>query len=134
MAAQSLAQQRAHHALAAIADLARQPPAAYGNYLGYVKALPANIRSLGLGQSLAFLLAKAEGDLSKPHGLLYASVTGWLCTRPIYTAATPQTFMQSLIDDTQDKYLDAQIEAMAYLEWLKKFAVAQLKKPDGDEE
>ena len=132
MATQSLAQQRAQHALAAISTLEQQGPQNYGNYLGYVKALPANVRSLGLGQALAFALAKAEGDLKKPYGLLYQHVTAWLCTRPIYADALPnptsQNFMEKLTRGTQDQYLHAQIETMAYLEWLKKFAVAKLLK------
>lgn len=124
----SLAQRRAQHALAAITALAAQKPPDYGNYVSYVKALPANIRSLGLGQSLAFALSKCEGDLKKPYGMLYAHVTGWICQRPTYPGATPKNFMENLTGGTQTQYLHAQIEAMAYLEWLKKFAVAQLKE------
>ena len=138
MTTHSLAQQRALHALQVVSELEQKGPQHYGNYLGYVKALPANVRSLGLGQALAFLLAKAEGDLNKPHGQLYKTVTAWLCTRPIYIdatpQATPQNFMENLTQGTQDQYLHAQIETMAYLEWLKKFAVAKLKKQEGDEE
>ncbi|MDD2919541.1 type III-B CRISPR module-associated protein Cmr5 [Rhodoferax sp.] len=135
MATELLAQQRARDALEQIANIVNAPgaPASYGNYLAYVKALPANIRSLGLGQSLAFALAKAEGDLDKPYGLLYSHVTGWLCKRLIFGSdATPENFMVKLTAGNQDKYLRAQIEAMAYLEWLKKFAVAKLKKPEGN--
>lgn len=132
MATHSLAQQRAKSALAAICDLEQHGPQYYGNYLAYVKALPANVRSLGLGQALAFALAKAEGNLEKPYGLLYRHIAAWLCTRPIYTDALPkpipQNFMEKLTHGTQDQYLHAQIETMAYLEWLKKFAVAKLLK------
>jgi len=135
---QSLAQLRAVHALAAITAIAGTPeaPGDYGNYLAYVKALPANIRSLGLGQSLAFALAKSGGDLDKPYGLLYAHVTSWLCTRGIYLTGdppTPQNFMEKLTSGSQEKYLHAQVEAMAYLEWLKKFAVARLDPPAGND-
>lgn len=132
----SLAQQRAQHALAAISAIEPLGPGGggYGNYLGYVKAMPANVRSLGLGQALAFALAKAEGNLQKPYGLLYGHITGWLCSRSIYTAATPQNFMRKLVEGEQRSYLEAQIETMAYLEWLKKFAVASLRKGEEAEE
>lgn len=132
----SLAQQRALHALAAISAIEPLGPGArgYGNYLGYVKAMPANVRSLGLGQTLAFALAKVEGNLQMPYGLLYEHITSWLCSRPIYTAATPQTFMKKLMEGEQRSYLEAQIEAMAYLEWLKKFAVASLRKGEEAQE
>jgi CRISPR-associated protein Cmr5 len=135
MATHSLAQLRAQHALKAINELLQlKEPESYGNYLGYVKALPSNIRSLGLGQALAFALGKARGDLKTPYGLLYAHVTDWVCAQRIYSGATSQTFMNALTDGTQDQYLHAQIEAMAYLEWLKKFAVAQLKAQEGEDE
>ena len=127
-ATHSLAQQRAQHALAAITELAAPNAQSYGNYLSYVKALPANVRSLGLGQAMAFALAKCEGDLTKPYGLLYAHVADWICQRPIYVGATPANFMTKLTGGTQSQYLHAQIETMAYLEWLKKFAVAQLNE------
>ena len=133
-AAHSLSQLRAQHALAAITALANQNPPTYGNYVSYVKALPANVRSLGLGQALAFTLAKCKGDLNKPYGLLYAHVTDWIGKQAIYTAATPQNFMTMLTSGDQTQYLHAQIETMAYLEWLKKFAVAQLKEDKAVEE
>ena len=133
-AAHSLAQQRAQHALAAVTALAGQNPPTYGNYVSYVKALPANVRSLGLGQAMAFALAKCKGDLTKPYGLLYAHVAGWICGRSIYDRATVQDFMAKLTGGNQTQYLHAQIETMAYLEWLKKFAVAQLKEDKAVEE
>lgn len=136
MTTHSLAQQRAIHALAAINGMPqRNQPAKCSRYLSYVKALPANVRSLGLGQALAFALAKCEGDLTEPHGWLYSHVTGWIGSQPhIYADATPNNFMDKLTGGTQAQYLHAQIEAMAYLEWLKKFAVAQLKEDKGAQE
>jgi CRISPR-associated protein Cmr5 len=136
----SLAQARAQNALSAIQRLAALPeaPGAYGNYVGYVKALPTNIRSLGLGQALAFLLSKAASErkppahelLTTPHGLLYAHVTAWLASRRIYDGdISPGNFMDRLVNGDQERYLSAQIEAMAYLDWLKKFAVALLEQP-----
>ena len=124
----SLAQQRAQHALAAITKLAAPNAPSYGNYLSYVKALPANVRSLGLGQALAFALAKCKDDPKNPYRLLYDHVTDWVCQRSIYSGATPENFMTMLTSGDQTQYLHAQIETMAYLEWLKKFAVAQLKE------
>ena len=137
----SLVQVRAQNALSAVQRLAALPeaPGAYGNYVAYVKALPVNIRSLGLGQALAFLLSKAASEkkppanelLATPHGLLYGHVTAWLVGRRIYEGdISPGNFMASLVDGDQERYLRAQIEAMAYLDWLKKFAVALLEQPN----
>jgi CRISPR-associated protein Cmr5 len=127
----SLAQLRARHALQAVEALVARGPAGYGQYVSYVQALPASIRSLGLGQALAFLLAKAEGNPGAPHGLLYGHVESWLRGRNILDApdAAGRSLMDLLTGGRQEQYLRAQVEAMAYLEWLKKFAVALLDKP-----
>lgn len=137
MPTQSLSQLRAKHALNAIEILAASARGSsgsgsspLGHYVSYTKALPANIRSLGLGQAMAFLLAKAKGDTQDPHRLLYNHVAEWLYERGIYDAhkpvQLPDKFMTHLVNGTQTQYKQAQIEAMAYLEWLKKFAVALL--------
>ncbi len=137
LSSRNLAQERAKDALHAVSSI-KDRPADYGNYVGYVKAFPANIRNLGLGQSLAFLLSKAAGEkkppanhvLATPHGLLYAHVTSWLAKRSIFLGdISPANFMTRLVEGNQSEYLHAQIEAMAYLEWLKKFAVAELDQP-----
>lgn len=134
----NIAQERAKDALTVVTSI-KDRANEYGNYVGYVKALPANIRSLGLGQSLAFLLSKAAGEkkppandvLVTPHGLLYAHVTNWLANCGIYQGEITSTnFMARLVNGTQSEYLHAQVEAMAYLEWLKKFAVAELEESD----
>lgn len=129
MSRQTLAQCRAAHALERIRRHEQAGKDAYKNYVGYVEALPATILMNGLGQACATLLAKAEGDLTKPHGLLYDDLESWLC-RDDRAAPYPKAsdLMQAIIDGDQKAYLHAQTEALAHLVWLKKFACAYLER------
>jgi len=129
VSSQTLAQRRAAHALARIQAHKQAGRAAYGNYVSYAEALPATIVMNGLGQACATLLAKAEGDLRKPHGLLYADLQSWLCRDDtVAPYARAANLMQAIVNNDQKRYLHAQTEALAYLAWLKKFACAFLER------
>lgn len=135
---QTLAQRRAAHALKRVLAHQHAGKQAYGNYVSYVEALPASILMNGLGQACATLLAKAEGKLDKPHGLLYADLQAWLCGNdPAAPYRNGQTkgddrLMEAICGSNQKQYLHAQAEALAYLVWLKKFARAYLDRGAGD--
>ena len=133
MNTQTLAQRRAAHALRHIQTHKAAGANNYGNYVSYVEALPATILMNGFGQAVATLLSKAEGNLTEPHGLLYADVQDWLCgsdpSAP-YPNATgcDDRLMQAITAKHERTYLHAQAEALAYLVWLKKFACAYLER------
>jgi CRISPR-associated protein Cmr5 len=128
----SLEQQRAASALKAIEELSAA--GGYGKYVSYVKGLPAAILQNGLGQAMATLLAGAA--LSKPdrsadhkaRETLYQNLSYWLCCdkgqAPYRNAAD---LMKAITENDEDHYIRAQAEALAYLSWLKKFAVAYLR-------
>jgi CRISPR-associated protein Cmr5 len=133
MSRQTLAQRRAAHALGRIETHKKSGADSYKNYVSYVEALSATILMNGLGQAAATLLSKAEGDLKKPHGLLYADVQDWLCgadtAAPYYNAnGGNDRLMQAIITRDERTYLHAQAEALEYLVWLKKFANAWLER------
>lgn len=121
-----LALQRAEHALAAINDLLGPPKKDAGNYLAYVKGLPANSLRSGLGQAMAMEKAGAKTD--KGHEFLYAHVDSWLTANQPPAPYPNQSgrLLQAIVSGDQGAYARAQAEALAYLEWLKKFAVAFL--------
>jgi CRISPR-associated protein Cmr5 len=129
MSTQTLAQRRARHALGLIQTHEKAGKDSYKNYVSYVESLPAIILMNGLGQACATLLARAEGDLEKPHGLLYADLHSWLC-RADAAAPFPKAadLMQAITEREQCRYLHAQTEALAFLVWLKKFANAYLER------
>jgi len=98
-----------------------------GKYASYVKSLPASILQNGLGQALATLLAAAKGNTSDAHYVLYSHLHQWLCSDSddaVYRKAGD--VLEALIQHDEKLYLHAQAESLAYLEWLKKFAVAYL--------
>jgi len=129
MSEQTLAQRRAKHALEHIRQHQQAGKQIYGNYVGYIEALPATVVMNGLGQACATLLSKAEADLKNPHGLLYADLQSWLCGNdPAAPYGGAADLMQAIVSNDQKRYLHAQTEALAYLVWLKKFACAFLER------
>lgn len=133
---QTLAQRRAKDSLGKIQSLEAEGKEKYGKYKSYVDGLPASILMNGLGQATATLLAQAKGNKRDPHRILYEHLSGWLCgSDPDTPYETPQgkdaeDYLMTAITDQntgEQVYLHAQAEAMAYLEWLKKFANAYLK-------
>lgn len=133
-----LALQRAEHAMRAIdsiKDLPRTDPAKnpYGKYVSYVKGLPANIMRSGLGQAMAMEKAGAKTDDGHKH--LYEHLDDWL-TGDRANAPYPRKkgrLLHAIANGDQHTYVRAQAEALAYLEWLKKFAVAFLAEDSGKE-
>lgn len=131
--------ERAAHALATITGL----PADVKKYTSYVKGLPATILQNGLGQAMATLLAASKGKpamkqkdgenvVNEAHRLLYTHIQQWLCRddalapyREKEAIADGSTVLMTRITDGDEPaYIRAQAEALAYLNWLKKFAVA----------
>lgn len=128
-------------------------------YADYVERLPAAILANGLGQAAAQLLAAAKREKSdgtkpeasenekdhkekdskkpdpkkqSPHYLLYHDLSSWLC-RDAKEAPYPkcQDLLEGIRACERDQYMLAQAEALAWLEWHKKLAVAYLKRPEG---
>ncbi len=91
--------------------------------------LPAMILQNGFGQTLAFLLAKNDDK----HLAAFDIIAGWLRQRDLVggarghdTAAGRLAVVQGISGMEQDQYLHAQRESLAMLEWLKRYANADL--------
>jgi len=134
-------------------------PPIYGNLRAYVENLPTTIVMSGLGQAMAtelaaarmgeddssigrcelsemikFLQVPARGKRSsdeRAHELLFCIVQDWLWEERVYSR--DQDLMEAIVRGDQKKYVRAQAEALAYLEWLKKFSQAFLRKGGKDE-
>lgn len=108
------------------------------SYADYVENLPASILTNGLGQSLAQLLAAAKRGKKKddPHYWLYQDLQEWLCrddSQAPYSKPEDRDILQAITRSGRNHYMQAQAEALAWLEWHKKLAVAYLKQPEGEE-
>lgn len=124
MEGQTLGQQRAAHALEAIKKLEKEKN--YGNFGSYVQRLPATIVMNGLGQAMAGELAAARNgtnDDERAHKILFKLVESWLQKSNAYPKID---LMTAIVRGGQEDYVRAQAEALAYLDWLKKFSQAYL--------
>ncbi len=125
-------QQRAKAAWNAIEDakkLKGDQPKAFG---GHAKKLPMRIRAAGLGQALAFVRAKAhpkgETAETKEGMVLLLDVLGsWVLSRvPSPNAGKDDNALIEAILNGNSLFLRcAAAEAIAFLEWLNRFAEAE---------
>ncbi|MGB4183139.1 MAG: type III-B CRISPR module-associated protein Cmr5, partial [Dethiobacteria bacterium] len=73
----------------------------------------------------------AKGNQEDPHGAVYDAIQDWLCGKNNAAVYPPdKDLLTAIAEGDRDSYLHAQAEALAYLEWYKKFTVAFLKQPD----
>jgi len=120
----SLAQQRSAFALEQVG----QPKGDRNSFGKLVSGLPAMILQNGFGQTLAFLLAKGTGDgkikEGDKHIEAFDIMQSWLVERGILKAANRRSTLKTVSEISQADYLHAQEEALALLEWVKRYANA----------
>ena len=132
----SMDQERAEFALKKIQAILGGPDANHqAEVRRYLNNLPALIRMNGLGQALAFFLTKKKKkpeDKDTAHETIYYMVSAWLCDASskgrIFSESAD--VLTSITQSDMAHYMAAQNEALALLQWLKKFAVALLPKED----
>lgn len=124
---QSLVQKRARETLKIVNNMKHEIGKINRNdtYAQLVAGFAATVLMNGLGQALATLVASGK----EHEKLLYAQLQGWLCGG-FDQAPYPKEkdLLEVLMEGDRKSYLRAQVEALAWLEWLKKFATAYLKK------
>lgn len=125
----SMDQERAEFALTKIQNTAIGPEAVQVEVRRYLNGLPALIRMNGLGQALAFYRMKGNGS---SHELIYRMVGDWLCSANSKGRVFTQDadVLTAITRSDIHHYMAAQNEALALLEWLKKFALALLRNED----
>ncbi len=113
-------QQRAQFALTEIEALRQRPASEQATLKSHARALPAIIHNHGLGQAAAFYRCKG-----KEQGDLYEVLSRWLCGvhGPFKGKSN---LLEGITSSGRATYLAAQVEALALLEWLVKFAGAFL--------
>lgn len=126
----TLEQRRARHAWQAIQSLRPLDPAQVDDYAREAKKLPVRIMTSGLGQAVTFVKAKADKKLGLNR--LHEDLTDWvLRKRPIKTAH-PDSLLESIIDGDSIVLRRVTDEALAYLNWLNRFAEAEGLPRGGD--
>jgi CRISPR-associated protein Cmr5 len=124
---QTTDQRRAKHAWDAVKAIKaiKEDKSHAKKYGGQAKKLPTRIMSAGLGQALAFLRAKDYAPA------LLVDVADWvlLRRREMAPAPTAKPAQDALIQEIMKRDSDflrwATDEALAYLQWLNRFADAE---------
>ncbi len=131
-------QYRAADALSGIKDLAARQDEFKKLYRAYVDRLGPAIVMNGLGQALAteraVAGAKPKNDRERAHRQLYDNLQKWLCRKEGGVYPSSDDLLHAIMEEDESRYLRAQAEALAWLEWHKKFCRASLpKSEDGAE-
>lgn len=124
---QTIQQQRAALAWKQVNELDRNPKK--GEYGSLVRSLPAMIQTDGLGQTLAFLLAKGGNNPNAPHSIAYSHLQQWLSGQ--FQEMEDNSLLDWLLTQDSTTYRFVTSEAQAYLLWLKRFAEAKDLKSSG---
>lgn len=102
-----------------------------GKYGGWVKKLPALVLTNGLGQTLAYLRAKAAKQVAAQK--VYDHLSSWVMGE---MGHPNESLLEWLMQKDSAAYRRATTEALAFINWLKRFAEAKLKseEPERGEE
>ncbi|WP_322508249.1 type III-B CRISPR module-associated protein Cmr5 [Anaerolinea sp.] len=88
---------------------------------------PTSIQSNGLGQTLAFWKSKDKNkEKEKRYWVIYNHLSSWLKDQQIFEGSDLLVWIATTADSLQ--YRQATAEALAYLNWYKRFAEAELKE------
>jgi CRISPR-associated protein Cmr5 len=117
-------QERARNALEAVKRWEKQPKKS--EYRQELQSLPSRILAGGLGQTLAFYASKAGTEGKGVEADIGNELARFLSGKPK---------LLELLDEIVQRYDLAEYrrktrEALAYAEWLKRYAAALLPKPD----
>lgn len=153
MAILMLERDRAADAWAAVRETAGLSPEIQGRYRSQVRGGPAMVQRNGLGQFFAFLAAKGfengnqlKANRDQANGVLYQHLGRWLVWRlqqqpnpPARTAVvpggTPMTDPMAFLFATTctlQQTMYATGEALAWMQWARRFAESQLAAPADD--
>jgi len=105
-------------------------------YRSLARGLNAMIQINGLGQTLGFLKAKGKGDDKKAHYLLLQHLTDWMKDEKHFHAANIAVMnnghdglLRWVLDTgtSSADYRRATTECLAFGNWLRRFAEAELE-------
>ena len=126
---QTQSQRRAAAALQAVKKIEKQEDAKLKDrFRSYAQSLPAMIQMNGLGQTAAFCRSRT-GASDQAYQELYGVMSHWL-TAEGQPYAEHQDLLEALTAAPMGPYRAAQVEVLAYLDWVKRFAAAFLHVPD----
>jgi CRISPR-associated protein Cmr5 len=117
---QTLQQERAKHALGKVQSWVALNDGA--KLKARTSELPFMVHANGLGQAAAFFKSKKNKD---GYDVVLLALQSWLA-EPNRPFAGKTDLMRAIVEADLSTYRLAQAEAMAYMDWVKKFASAYL--------
>lgn len=117
----TLGQQRAEFALNSVLAI---HPDIMKRFKPFSAGAPSMILQNGFGQALAFWISKSA--TKEEYLAMFHIVREWLNQNNLASGQDKADFMQNLTAMDWKQYLRAQKEALALLEWVKRFANADL--------
>jgi CRISPR-associated protein Cmr5 len=128
----SLSQERAAFALQKVQDILHDNnDLNKDNFKSFVAGVPTMILQNGFGQALAFWAAKAKMNDKSKEGYTLKIIREWFNDEknPLQLKSSDtKSFIDTLISKNQRDFLQYQQEALAMLEWFKRFANAFLSE------
>jgi CRISPR-associated protein Cmr5 len=103
-----------------------------GKYGSLVRNLPTMIQVNGLAQTLAFLKAKGkehDPKSRKEHFVqAFYQLSNWVCS--CLSSGEKDLLQRIITTENTQQYRQATAESLAFLQWLKRFAEAELKSEE----
>jgi len=123
----TLEQQRAQRAWECVQEVTSKPQEFKKKYGSLARKVPMLVLTNGLGQTLAFLKAKGKNDSADEHTVLFHHLSRWVLDQVAPgTSSSNGDLLQWVLSNDSAAYRRAMTEAMAFLNWLKRFAEAEL--------
>lgn len=95
------------------------------DYRSYSRKIPTMILSNGLGQTLAYVKAKAKAKDGNAYKVLYQQMTNYLkseCSTRIKMPSDKTDLVEWVISINSSEYRLVTSELLSFLNWLKRFA------------
>jgi|DewCreStandDraft_4_1066084.scaffolds.fasta_scaffold12388_4 CRISPR-associated protein Cmr5 len=122
MALQTLGQERARHAWEEVERALRAGGDFNKDFADQAKKMPMRIRTAGLAHTLAYLRAKDQGRQVRE------ALENWINRQRPPAQGQPKALVERCIREDSAFLRWATAEALAYLEWLTRFADARKKQ------
>jgi CRISPR-associated protein Cmr5 len=136
---QTLEQKRAARAWQCVQEANRQDDKVKKKYSTQARRLSSLVQTNGLGQALAFVYSKAKFKEKErkaealANGMIFDQVSEWVKKK--LRVSDDEHLLSVIVDRDRDSafYRRATVEAMAFLNWLKRFAEAELPAEEAGE-
>lgn len=122
----SMEQKRSDFALAQINEGMNGSKNISSDLATFIVGTPTMILQNGLGQTMAFLLAKCSGEQNpdNKHYFTFNAIAQWIRHVKPGISTDPMEFFTAVSNLEQQDYLILQDEALKMLQWLKRYAKA----------